>query len=139
MLQYQIVNNDKNEWVTFFHGIGGSSLTFKKQLDYFSKYYNLLLIDLHGHGLSRSTPLNAKHNPTYREIAQDVVHVLNRLKIDKTHLVGISLGSIICHAVADFAPQRIISAVLGGAVVKFGGGAKILISLGSMLKKIIPY
>ena len=50
MLKYEIVNNQKQDWVVFVHGIAGSTLTWKKQVDDFSKQYNLLLLDLPGHG-----------------------------------------------------------------------------------------
>ena len=39
-------NNSKREWVTFVHGAGGSSAIWKKQIPYFSKAFNLLLVDL---------------------------------------------------------------------------------------------
>ncbi len=50
MLKYEIVDNQKEEWVVFVHGIGGSTKTWSKQIDAFSEQYNLLLLDLPGHG-----------------------------------------------------------------------------------------
>ena len=41
-------------WVTFIHGAGGSSTIWYKQLKAFSSNFNILLIDLRGHGRSRS-------------------------------------------------------------------------------------
>ena len=46
------------EWITFVHGAGGSSTIWFKQIKYFSQYYNLLLLDLRGHGKSKAIPLN---------------------------------------------------------------------------------
>ena len=52
MLNYTLYEaDDKNApWVTFIHGAGGSSSVWFKQIRAFSKYFNLLLIDLRGHG-----------------------------------------------------------------------------------------
>ena len=54
MLNYEIYDNKKENWVVFLHGIGGSTLTWKKQIEAFSEKYNLLLLDLQGHGKSKS-------------------------------------------------------------------------------------
>ena len=50
MLKYEIIDNHAEEWVVFVHGLGGSTETWKKQIDSFSARYNLLLLDLPGHG-----------------------------------------------------------------------------------------
>ena len=41
------------EWVTFIHGAGGSSGIWFKQIRAFQKHFNVLLIDLRGHGKSK--------------------------------------------------------------------------------------
>ena len=61
MLYYKVVNNkylhkDK-EWILMLHGIGGNLNIFKKQIDVLSENYNLLLVDLHGHGNSQNHTL----------------------------------------------------------------------------------
>ena len=61
MLYYKVVNNkylhkDK-EWTLMLHGIGGNLNIFKKQIDVLSENYNLLLVDLHGHGNSQNYTL----------------------------------------------------------------------------------
>ena len=52
MLKYELIDNKKEEWVVFVHGIGGSTKTWNKQVADFSEHYNLLLLDLPGHGLN---------------------------------------------------------------------------------------
>ena len=46
-------NENSNEWVTFVHGAGGSSSIWFKQIRDFKKQYNVLLLDLRGHGDSK--------------------------------------------------------------------------------------
>ena len=41
------------EWVTFIHGAGGSSSIWYKQVRDFKEQFNVLLIDLRGHGKSQ--------------------------------------------------------------------------------------
>ena len=54
MLHYSThLHPSSKTWVTFVHGAGGSSSIWFKQLREFSKYFNVLLLDLRGHGKSR--------------------------------------------------------------------------------------
>ena len=59
MIHYtKFISKNKNaEWITFVHGAGGSSTIWYKQIKYFSKKYNLLLLDLRGHGKSNQFQL----------------------------------------------------------------------------------
>ena len=56
MLHYNVYHSNKTNspWITFVHGAGGSSSIWFKQIRFFSKFFNLLLIDLRGHGNSKS-------------------------------------------------------------------------------------
>ena len=45
---HHIIYKAKNKnvaWITFIHGAGGSSAIWFKQIRFFSRYFNLLLID----------------------------------------------------------------------------------------------
>jgi pimeloyl-ACP methyl ester carboxylesterase len=54
MLSYTIYKqHDDLDWVTFIHGAGGSSSIWYKQLRDFKRHFNVLLIDLRGHGKSK--------------------------------------------------------------------------------------
>ena len=55
MLNYtSLINSESHPWVTFIHGAGGSSTIWYKQLRDFKKHFNVLLIDLRGHGRSKN-------------------------------------------------------------------------------------
>ena len=71
----------------FIHGAGGSSAIWFKQIRYFSKYLNLLLNDLRGHGASQGliqNPFKAKYS--FESIADDIFEVMDYVKIEKSHL-----------------------------------------------------
>ena len=48
-MNYRIYNNNSTEWVLLIHGLGGSINTWKYQIKDL-KDYNVLAVDLEGHG-----------------------------------------------------------------------------------------
>ena len=104
MLSYQLINDRKQEWVVFLHGIGGSRRTFKYQIEAFALHYNLLLFDLHGHGDSMDERLSEIDKPSLEVVAKDILATLDMVGIKKAHFVGMSSGTMIQTALADLAP-----------------------------------
>ncbi len=126
-------------WVTFVHGAGGSSAIWYKQLKDFKKKHNVLLIDLRGHGKSKNPIYQKLKSYTFDAISDEVIEVLDHLKIKKSHFVGISLGTIIIREIAERYPERCISMIMGGAVMKLNFRGQVLMRLGVLLKSVIPY
>lgn len=127
-------------WVTFIHGAGGSSSIWYKQIRAFQDRFNILLIDLRGHGQSKSH-LDQHHTLpyTFEAIAREVIDVLDHLRISSTHLVGISLGTIIVREIAEIRPDKVRSMVMAGAVMKMNFRGKILMRFGVWMKSLVPY
>ena len=136
MLHYSVYMKDADRpWITFVHGAGGSSSIWFKQIRFFSKHFNLLLVDLRGHGKSKSffdTQKLKKY--TFKSITKDVIEVLNHEKIEQSHFVGISLGTIIIRQIAEWYPQRVQSMILGGAILKFNLRSRFLMTFGNWTK-----
>ncbi len=131
---------NNKEWITFVHGAGGSSTIWFKQIKYFSKKYNLLLLDLRGHGKSKAIPINPfKKKYTFNSITADILEVLDKENIKKSHFVGISLGTILIRNFAEKYPTRVKSLIMGGAILKLNLRSKILMILGNATKSILPY
>jgi pimeloyl-ACP methyl ester carboxylesterase len=143
MIHYtKYLSNEPNnkEWITFVHGAGGSSTIWFKQIKYFSKNYNLLLLDLRGHGKSKAVPLNPfKKKYTFNSITADILEVLDKENIIKSHFVGISLGTILIRNFAEKYPKRVRSLIMGGAILKLNLRSKILMFFGNATKSILPY
>ncbi len=119
MLHYTTYLKDKSApWVTFIHGAGGSSSIWYKQIRDFKSDYNVLLIDLRGHGKSKKPIYEKIKSYTFTAIGDEVIEVLNQLKIKATHWVGISLGTIIIRELSERFPERSNSMILGGAIMK---------------------
>ena len=140
MLHFKtFLRKEKSSWVTFIHGAGGSSAIWYKQIKDFKKEYNILLIDLRGHGKSKNKIYDKLKSYTFDSISDEIIEVLDYLKILKTHFIGISLGTIIIREIAERFPQRCKSLILGGAVMKLNFRGQVLMRLGVLLKSVIPY
>lgn len=150
MINYTIYKNKDSEdssdseqakqWVTFVHGAGGSSSIWFKQIRDFQKTYNVLLLDLRGHGESQTTLKTAfKQKYTFTALANDILEVLDHLKIQKSHFVGISLGTILIRQLAEMYPERVKSMIMGGAILKMNFRSQVLMRLGNTFKYVLPY
>lgn len=122
------------------HGAGGSSSIWHKQVREFAKHFNILLLDLRGHGNSKIDKKGTwRRKYTFKEIAHDVVEVLDHLAIKSSHFIGISLGSIIIRQLAEMQPNRVSSMILGGAILKVNFRSQILMTVGNIFKYVLPY
>jgi pimeloyl-ACP methyl ester carboxylesterase len=141
LINFTIYENiESDQWVTFVHGAGGSSSIWFKQIRDFQKQYNVLLLDLRGHGNSnQQIKIAFKQKYTFSALANDILEVLDHLKIEKSHFVGISLGTILIRQLAEMHPNRVQSMILGGAILKMNFRSQILMKLGNMFKYVLPY
>lgn len=140
MLHYTIHKNDSStEWVTFIHGAGGSSSIWYKQVRAFQQKYNVILIDLRGHGKSKKPIYEKLKRYQFDNIGDEVIEVLNHLEIASTHWVGISLGTIIIREITERFPERTRSMIMAGAIMKINFRGQVLMRLGDLLKSVIPY
>ena len=141
MLSYSVYQHENTKkWVTFIHGAGGSSSIWFQQIRAFKNEFNVLLIDLRGHGNSQSLSYeNNKQKYTFEVITNDIKEVLAHLEIAKSHFIGISLGTILIRDLAERNPALVESMVLGGAVLKLNVRSKVLIGFGNLFKSVVPY
>ncbi|MBT8314440.1 MAG: alpha/beta hydrolase, partial [Maribacter sp.] len=111
MLNYNTyLHQESKTWVTFVHGAGGSSSIWYKQLREFKKHFNVLLLDLRGHGDSKPSLKDAFNDKyTFDSITDDIVEVVDYLEIEKSHFIGISLGTILIRNLAEKHPHRVES------------------------------
>lgn len=141
MLYYKKYEKDEsNEWVVFVHGAGGSSSIWFQQLKAFKSVFNVLLVDLRGHGKSKDAlQLYYEEDYTFDDISKDVLQVLDHLEIERAHFVGVSLGTIIIRNLSEIAPNRVKSAILCGAITRLNIRSRLLVFLGNTFKKFVPY
>ena len=137
MLKFKThINNKNKEWITFIHGFGGSSNIWHKQVRELSRYHNLLFIDLRGHGKSRNIPLGSDFN--LLTACEDIIRVLNFLKIKNSHFVGISFGALLILKLLETHKKYINKSVLAGAITSFNRFTRFLLLCVNLLKSVLP-
>ena len=126
------ISADKN-WVIFLHGIGGNARTFSFQLKAFKPHFNLLFPDLRGHGRSKNMvpPESGKYSFDY--VAKDILNLMDHLGIDRAHFVGCSFGVSIIRVLQELRPDKFISIVASGAVIRLKFSVYSVIYLGKLL------
>lgn len=123
---------DDTPWVIFLHGFGGSSNTWNKQTDEYSKSYNLLMIDFHG-GQQEAGKL------TVEMLCHQILEVMDMVGIDMADIVSISSGTLVALAFAANHPERVKSMVMGGGIIKFNLRTGFLLRMARLLKDRVTY
>ncbi len=130
--------SENSEWIVFLHGAGGSTATWKYQVEAFSPFYNLLLLDLRDHGKSKGVyPYFKKYR--FEIITADIIQVLNEHKIEKAHFITLSFGSVLLQDLSIRFPQLIASAVFAGGIFKANNLIRSFVNLARVFNLILPY
>ena len=104
-------DSDNVDWVCLFHAAFVDHQMFRYQIDYFKKKYNILAIDIIGHGHSTET----RKGDSILQMAKWTKEILQKEKIDMIHIVGVSLGSVLAQDFANQYPNMVRSlACFGG-------------------------
>jgi pimeloyl-ACP methyl ester carboxylesterase len=89
-------------------GLGGKGTSWKPFLGRAAERFRVLTFDLRGSGLAPRLPRGA----TIRDLAEDVLQLLDKLGLRSAALVGRSMGGMIAQELALLAPERVSSLVL---------------------------
>lgn len=110
-IHYNVSGKENNVLIVFLHPAFSDHRVFDQQIDFFSKYYRVITIDLIGHGLSKAKKSKDKIDVSSEHIAK----ILEIKGFDKAHIVGISMGSLIAQYFALEYPEKIKTlTALGG-------------------------
>lgn len=103
-------------------GLGYGAWSWYEQLPVLGREYRTIILDNRGAGRSDVPP-----GPyTIPQMAADAQALLDHLKIDAAHVLGLSLGGFIAQELVLAAPERVKSLVLG--CTSFGGPRTVLMS-----------
>ena len=98
--------------ILFVHEFAGDHRSWEPQLREFGKRYRCIAYAARGY-----TPSDVPPDPdaySYKHVMRDAVAVLDHLKIDKAHIVGLSMGGYTTLQVALNHPKRVRSMTLAG-------------------------
>ena len=86
---YPSAANAPVDTVLLLHGLGSSTLDWAEQIPALASVYDVLLVDLRGHGQSDKPPGPYSIN----DMANDVARVVSELGLTQLHVVGLSMGA----------------------------------------------
>lgn len=110
-IHYFLAGPKEGKTILFLHPAFVDHRAFNNQIDYFTSNYRVITIDLLGHGLSQIDKAKDKLDATTLHIDA----ILKLEAVDKVHLVGVSMGSLLAQYFALNYPQKVLSlTVVGG-------------------------
>lgn len=104
IVYYWIYRNDNPnaKCIVFSHGLTADHTMFEKQVEFFSKNYNVITWDIPLHGMSRPYL-----NFTYKNTGKDLNAILVQERINTVILVGMSMGGYPCQMFAANYPEKV--------------------------------
>jgi 3-oxoadipate enol-lactonase len=103
--------------VVFLHGIGGNRTNWEGQLAVFSNRFCAVSWDARGYGASGDPPQTLK----FSDFADDLLRLLDHLKAERAHLVGLSMGGMIIQDFYGRHSERVATLSLVDTSSGFGG------------------
>ena len=110
---YYFNNKQQSIPIVFIHGVGLTHEIWEPQLNFF-KDYSTISYDILGHGKT----LLDKREISFDDFSDQLINLIDELKIDKIHLVGFSIGSLIARNFAIKFNDRIKSLILLCSIYK---------------------
>jgi 3-oxoadipate enol-lactonase len=102
------IDGDCGAWVTLSHGLATDMLMWDELADVLRERFRVLRYNARGHGNSQATP----GDYTLALLVADVVAILDALNVDRTHVVGLSMGGMVAQGLMLDHPHRVRSAVI---------------------------
>jgi pimeloyl-ACP methyl ester carboxylesterase len=114
--KFHYVEQGKGTPVILIHGLTSSAVAnwFNPGIaQKLAKTNRVIAIDMRGHGETGASPANSKGT-----MIQDVVDLMDHLKIEKAHIGGYSMGGATTSGLLKVAPDRFITASVMGIGIK---------------------
>ena len=102
----------KGEPIIFVHEFAGDYKSWEPQINYFSRYYQCITFCARGYPPS-DVPEN-ESSYSQERAWRDILSVIDNLKIEKAHIVGLSMGGFATLHFGMNAQDRVLSLVIAG-------------------------
>ncbi len=110
-IHYYMSGSNQKELIIFLHPAFADHRSFDQQIDFFSKEFSVITVDLLGHGLSQSH----KGKDKIDKSSEHLKLIMEKERFEKAHFVGVSMGSLITQYFALLYPDKVSSiTILGG-------------------------
>ena len=107
-INYELSGKSDAPVVMLSHSLACSRLMWNPQMEVLEPHFQVLRYDMRGHGDSQAT----EGAYTLEQLAADVIGLLDALKIDVVHFVGLSIGGMIGQCLALNYADRLQSLAL---------------------------
>ncbi len=107
--------------LVFIHGLGSSTRDWESQIPEFSKSFQVITLDLRGHGQS-DKPAGPY---TMQQFSDDLSGLLQALGVASAHIVGISLGGGIAFQFAIDHPTQVKTLTIVNSAPTLGDPAQV--------------
>ncbi|MFF8971777.1 alpha/beta fold hydrolase [Streptomyces sp. NPDC014995] len=116
--------------LVFVHGWTANRHRWDHQVAHFSQRRRVIRLDLRGHGESRGAGVK-----TVDALAEDVLALLDHLKIERFVLVGHSMGGMISQTIALAHPERVERMVLVNSIgrMAYSRGRGLLMAVSTLV------
>lgn len=128
-----------HEWLVMLPGAGATSAVWFLQVRRFRKHFNLALVDLPGHARNETRPEPISGPYSFTSLADDLQSTVHAAGIRRCHVVALSLGTILARHWATRHPDTIRSMVLVGTIADLRPSARLLMTVGRVLRRLLPY
>jgi pimeloyl-ACP methyl ester carboxylesterase len=98
--------------MVFIHEFAGDYRSWEPQMRFFARYFHCVAFNARGFPPSDIPEDGARYSQTHAR--DDVIAVLDHLKIERAHVVGLSMGGFAALHVGIAYPERARSLVIGG-------------------------
>ena len=109
--------NGEGEPLIFLHGHSLDTRMWDPQWEVFSKYYHVIRLDFRGYGKSsdQSETFQFTH-------VDDLITLMDFLKIEKAHIIGLSMGAFVAGDMLAMYPERMLSCTLTSGGIRSVSG-----------------
>ena len=115
-IHYQTFGDISHPAIIFSNSLGTNYRMWQAQIDHFKNDFFVICYDTRGHGES-SSPQGPY---TLEQLGQDVINLLDHLKIDQANFCGISMGGLTGQWLAIHYPERFSHVVVCNTAAKIG-------------------
>ncbi|MEA5426680.1 bifunctional 3-oxoadipate enol-lactonase/4-carboxymuconolactone decarboxylase PcaDC [Arcicella lustrica] len=113
---YKLQGTPNSPVLIFSNSLGSEMLMWDELVPFLLPYFRVLRYDTRGHGGSEITP----EPYSIALLGQDVIDLLDELKIDEAHFCGLSMGGLIGQWLGIHYPNRIKKLIVSNTGAKIG-------------------
>jgi magnesium chelatase accessory protein len=122
--------------VLFIHGTGSSSHTWSNTVEYLTDQFEILLIDLPGHGFSK---LPAPNESSLQSVVKGSMELIKKISFVPDLIVGHSAGAAIAVLLTEQIETKNGTICINAAFGEFPGIAGVMFPIFAKIIAVLPY